>query len=88
MPIASYDSGLAQRGQMTIPKPLRDLYQLHEGQAFTIFDLNGKFLLVPKKSHVDEICNQLRDELLDSGASVSDMLTELRSRRRADGRVG
>ena len=83
---ASYDSGLAQRGQMTLPKALRDQYQLRVGQPFTIIDLNGKFLVVPKKSRTDEVCNQLRDELLASWATLSDMLAELRSNRESEGR--
>ena len=84
----TYEAGLAQRGQMTLPKPLRDEYNLQEGQSFTILDLGGKFLIVPKKSQVDEICNQLRDQLADSGATLSDMLAEIRMRREREGRVG
>ena len=86
MVTTAYDSGLAQRGQVTLPKPLRDRYQLRVGQPLTIFDLNGKFLVVPKKSEVDAICNQLRDELLASGATLADMLADLRSRREAQER--
>jgi bifunctional DNA-binding transcriptional regulator/antitoxin component of YhaV-PrlF toxin-antitoxin module len=87
MATATYDSELAQRGQLTVPKQLREIYKLHQGQEFTIFDLNGKFLMVPKKSQIDALCNQLRDELLESGASLSDMLEDIRSRREADGRL-
>lgn len=82
----AYDSGLAQRGQMTLPKALREQYKLQVGQPFTIIDLNGKFLVVPRKSHTDEICNELRDQMLESGATLAEMLADLRSKREADGR--
>ena len=88
MPTGTYGSGLAQRGQLTLPKPLRDQYHLEEGQQFTIFDLNGNFVVSRKPSQVDEVCNQLRDQLLDSGATLSDMVAELRARREDQGRVG
>ena len=88
MSIASYKSGLAQRGQMTLPKTLREQYKLQEGQAFTIFDLDGKFLVVPKESQVDKICNRLRDRLEESGTTLVDMLADIRARREAGGRVG
>lgn len=88
MPTSTYDSGLTQRGQMTLPKSLRERYHIQEGQQFTIFDLNGNFLISPKRSQVDEICNQLRDQLLESGATLSEMVNELRARREADGRIG
>lgn len=87
MATTTYDSGLAQRGQMTLPKSLRDQYNLQEGQQFTILDLNGVFVVMPKRSQVDAVCNQLRDQLLDSGATLSDMLAELRARREAEGRI-
>ena len=81
MPAMTYQTWLRQQGQMTLPKDLVELHHLHDGQELTIFDLDGRFLVVPKKSRVDVISNQLRDELLDAGATLPEMLTELRSRR-------
>ena len=81
----AYASGLAQRGQMTLPKPLREQYNLKDGDHFTIIDLGGKFLFVPQQSNVDAVCDQLRDELLATGATLEDMLAELSERRGHNG---
>ncbi len=36
---------MAQRGVLTLPKPLRDLYNLQAGEQFTLLDLDGVFVL-------------------------------------------
>jgi len=40
-----------------------------------------------RPSRFDELCNSLRDDLLDAGATLDDMLRDLRVLRKADGRV-
>ena len=72
---------LAQRGQMTIPKPLRDQYGLSEGHKMTILDIGGVFLISPQRISVDEPTDTLRDGLLASGATLEGMLADLRQRR-------
>ena len=62
--------------------------QNSEGKPLKTFDQNCRFAAVPKKSRVDEICNRLREELLESGATLSDMLAELRSRRESEEPIG
>jgi AbrB family looped-hinge helix DNA binding protein len=81
----AYASGLVQRGQMTLPKPLREQYHLKDGDQFTIIDLGGKFLFVPQQSKVDAVCDQLRDELLATGATLEEMLADLCERRGHNG---
>ena len=75
---------MAQRGQMTIPKELRDRYGFETGRQFTLIDLGGVFVLSPRESKIDDMCDRLRDDLLSEGASLEDMLTELRRMREAD----
>lgn len=76
---------LAQRGQLTIPKSLRDQYNLKEGQKMTVVDIGGVFLVSPRKIRVDAHADALRDGLLAAGATLQDMLADLRRRREADG---
>jgi bifunctional DNA-binding transcriptional regulator/antitoxin component of YhaV-PrlF toxin-antitoxin module len=78
---------LAQRGQVTIPKALRDEHRWDTGQQFTIIDLDGVIIMSPTESKVDVLADQLRDDLLNDGATLEDMLAELRQIREADGRM-
>jgi bifunctional DNA-binding transcriptional regulator/antitoxin component of YhaV-PrlF toxin-antitoxin module len=76
---------VAERGQVTIPKRLRDLYRIERGQEMTVLDLGGAFLYVPGASRVDTMCDALRDRLLGSGATLEGMLADLRAMRERDG---
>ncbi|WP_309690470.1 AbrB/MazE/SpoVT family DNA-binding domain-containing protein [Armatimonas sp.] len=72
---------VAQRGQVTLPKALRDQYDIKSGQQFTVIDLGGAFLLSPKESKVEALCDQIKGELLQEGTSLEDLLAELRAMR-------
>lgn len=72
---------MAQRGQITIPKSLRDRYGWDAGQQFSVIDLDGIILFSPKESRINTLANQLRDDLLTAGATLEEMLAELRRLR-------
>lgn len=73
---------VVQRGQMTLPKELRDIYNIKNGDTFTIIDLGeGQFLLRRGKSQVDEICDRINADLDANDISLEDMLTRLRAKR-------
>ena len=76
---------LAQRGQLTIPKSLRDQYGLGEGSQLTILDIGGVFLVSPRRVSVDASADVLRGGLVASGATLEGMLADLRQRRESDG---
>ncbi|HLK60698.1 MAG TPA: AbrB/MazE/SpoVT family DNA-binding domain-containing protein [Chthonomonadaceae bacterium] len=76
---------VAQRGQLTIPKALRDQYGIQEGQRFTLIDLGGVFVLSPTPSRIDAMCDPFREELLAEGATLEEMLAELRRMREGNG---
>ena len=75
---------IAQRGQLTIPKALRDQYNLKDGQKMTVVDIGGVFLVSPRQIRVEAHADALRDGLLAAGTTLEDMLAELRRRREAD----
>ncbi len=76
--MASHTIELAQRGQVTIPKSLREQYNWETGQQFSIIDLGGVVVMSPRTSKVVALANQLRDNLIKDGATLEDMLAELR----------
>lgn len=77
---------LAQRGQVTIPKALREQHKWDTGQQFSVLDLGGVVVMSPRESKIDALANQLRDDLLSEGATLEELLTELRRLREEEGR--
>ena len=52
---------MAQRGVVTLPKVLRENYNLRPGDDFTLLDLGGVFVLSPRRSEVDSLADRLTD---------------------------
>ena len=50
---------MGQRGVFTMPKELREAYQLETGAAFTVLDLGGIFVLSPQRSQIDGIADRI-----------------------------
>ncbi len=72
---------LAQRGVLTLPKALRDQYNLQPGDHLTLIDMDGIFLLSPRHSQVDYLADQISGALLEQGDSLEAMLAVLREER-------
>jgi AbrB family looped-hinge helix DNA binding protein len=72
------------RGLVTIPKAIREANNIQEGQQYSVQDLGqGVLLFSPRVSQINAICNDLRDTLLQRGATLEGMLAELRRIREA-----
>ncbi len=70
------------RGVITIPKSIRETNHIAEGQQYSVVSLGqGNILLTPRPSQINTMCNDLRDTLLARGATLEEMLVELRSVR-------
>ncbi len=77
---------VARRGQITIPKNVRDAFHIEEGQKYGLRALEGGILvLTPRQGRAAAALKQLRSELFQKGASLEEMLAELRRMREADG---
>ena len=77
---------ISQRGVVTLPKSLRDAYQLEVGDLLTLIDLGGVFVLSPRRSEVDRLANQISQDLSQSGETLESMLAVLREEREKYGR--
>ena len=76
---------VARRSQITIPKHLRDDLGIEEGQKYAIRTLEGGVLiLTPQNGKATAALVQLRQALIAKGASLEEMLTELRRKREED----
>jgi AbrB family looped-hinge helix DNA binding protein len=72
---------VAKRGTITLPKTLRDRYQIKEGDSLTLLDLDGVFVLSRGRSKVDELADKVGYALREQGESLESMLTVLREER-------
>ena len=79
---------LAQRGLITLPKPLRDEYGLNPGDSLTLIDIGGVFVLSPYASQIDQITARISEQLSERGETLESMLAALREVREEYGREG
>ena len=72
---------VTQRGVVTLPKALREVYGLEEGDQLTLFDLGGVFVLSPKSTEIDILADRITKDLESNGESLESMLRVLREER-------
>lgn len=72
---------VAQRGLITLPKTLREAYGIRPGDTMTLLDLDGVFVLSPRRSEVDAIADKLAAEWQARGETLESMLQALREER-------
>ncbi len=72
---------VAQRGLLTLPKALREAYDIRPGDQLTLLDLGGVFILSPRRSEVDAIADRLAQEWKSRGETLESMLRALREER-------
>lgn len=83
MAVAERRLQIGKRGTVTLPASLRKRYNLDAGDALTVVDLGGVFVLTPEVSVVSKIAqevNVLRDS---AGVTLDDLLEGLDEERRA-----
>lgn len=72
---------LGQRGVLTLPKSLRERYGLDTGDDLTLIDLDGVFILGPRRLQIDYLAERVSESLAGEDASLEDMLQALRRER-------
>ncbi len=84
----SVTAQISQRGVLTLPKSLRDRYKIKPGDVVTVIDLDGAFVISPRRSEVDRLADEIGSILAERGESLESMLTTLREERERNGRPG
>ena len=71
-------SRISSKGQVTIPKPIRDLLKLNEGDRVAFLEDNGK-VVITKASLIAlrELQDALSTEAQEKGITEEDLLNEL-----------
>jgi AbrB family looped-hinge helix DNA binding protein len=71
------------RGQLTVPKKIRDMLKLEEGQAVTFLTLGDSVIISPKRLDLDEARRQIRRIVKESGLTEAAILSDLKREREA-----
>ena len=69
------------RGQLTVPKKIRDMLNLEEGQTVTFFAVGDSVIISPKRIELDEARRRIRRIMKDSGLTEAALLAELKKER-------
>ena len=72
---------IKSRGQLTIPKRIREASQLEEGQTVSIIPIGDSIFVTPKRLKLDEARREIKKILEASGLSLDDLLSALRAER-------
>jgi bifunctional DNA-binding transcriptional regulator/antitoxin component of YhaV-PrlF toxin-antitoxin module len=80
---ASSTVQLRSRGVLTLPKALRDKYDLDEGDALHLVDVDGTFVLTPMQPVVPALAREIEQLREEEGLSTNQLLKRLRDEREA-----
>jgi AbrB family looped-hinge helix DNA binding protein len=77
----SFTAEIKSRGQLTIPKKIRVLGHLEEGQVVSMIPVGDSVIITPKRLELDEARREIGKLLKASGISVEDLLSGLKEER-------
>ncbi len=80
-PIRSITAEIKSRGQLTIPKKIREMSRLEEGQVVSIIPVGDSVIITPKKLELDEARKEIKKILKASSLSLEDLLLGLEEER-------
>ena len=72
---------IGQRGVVTLPKTIRESYDLNPGDHLTLLDLGGVIILSSSRSEIDAPADHLASSLNEQGETLETMLQALREER-------
>lgn len=72
---------IKSRGQLTIPKKIRESSHLEEGQVVSIIPVGDSVIITPKRLELDEARRQIRRVMKASGLSEKELLKGLKEER-------
>lgn len=77
----SFSAEIKSRGQLTIPKKVRDMMHLDEGQTVSIIPVGDSVVLSAKRLELDEARRQIRRIMRQSGCSLDELMSGLHDER-------
>ena len=71
------------RGQLTIPKKIREMSQIEEGNIVSILSIGDSLIITPKRLELDEARRQLKRLIKTSGLTIEELIGGLKEERTA-----
>ncbi|MCX5901909.1 MAG: AbrB/MazE/SpoVT family DNA-binding domain-containing protein [Proteobacteria bacterium] len=81
--LKSFTTSIKSRGQLTIPKQVRNAGQLDEGQVVSIIPVGDSIIITPKRLALDDARREIKKILKSSGHSLEELMKGLKSEREA-----
>jgi len=72
---------IKSRGQLTIPKKIREMVHLDEGQVVSIIPIGESIIVTTKRLELDEARRQIKRIMKAAGISVEELLAGLKEER-------
>jgi AbrB family looped-hinge helix DNA binding protein len=69
------------RGQLTIPKKIREMSNMEEGSVVSIMPVGDSLVITPQKIELDEARRQLRKLLKASKLTIGELIEGLKEQR-------
>ena len=69
------------RGQLTIPKKIREMSHIEEGNVVSILTIGDSLIITPKRLELDEARRQLRKLIKTSGLTIEELIKWLKEER-------
>ncbi len=79
----TYTVRMRDRGQVTIPRDVRDKLKAGEGDMLTLLQIDDFMLLTPRQPRVPVLAEQFAAEMEKAGVSLADLLSGLVEEREA-----
>ncbi len=68
---------MRSRGQVTIPRKLRDTLSIEDGDMLTFVQMGDGVFLMPRQPRTYELSNQIADMMDKKGVTLADLLENL-----------
>lgn len=72
-----YHVQVRQRGQVTLPRKLRESLAIEEGDTLVAVPVGDTLMLLPQRLRVPELADQLAGMMEKAGLSLADLLEDL-----------
>jgi len=79
--IKTASAEIKSRGQLTIPKKIRESSHLEEGQVVSVIPVGDSVIITPKRLELDEARRQMRKIMKASGLSEKELIRGLEEER-------
>lgn len=81
--VSIYSVRLRDRGQVTVPRVVRERLNVTDGDILTLVQVGDLTLLTPKQPQVPKLADEIADVMEAEGVSLADLLAGLKEEREA-----